>query len=129
MKLSQLRSEFVDEGTMVDLPDWPGVRVSVRASDHPEYQNALTVGFERKRRASKDPNVRAEIVNRAIAKHLLFGWEGITDDDDKPIEFDRATVVEWAKDRAYRRFFDAVLGAANVLANEVVEEREDLGNS
>lgn len=129
MKVSQLRSEFVDEGTMVDLPDWPGVRVSVRSSDHPEYQNALTVGFERKRRASKDPNVRNEIVNRAIARHLLFGWEGVTDDDGKPLAFDRDLVLGWAKDRAYRRFFDSVLGAANLLASEVVEGREDQGNS
>lgn len=129
MKISQLRSEFVDEGTLVDLPDWPGIKVSVRASDHPEYQNALTVGFERKRRATKDPTVRNEIVYRAIAKHLLFGWEGVTDDDEKPLEFDRELVVGWAKDRAYRRFFESVLAAASLLASEVIEEREDQGKS
>lgn len=131
MKISALASEITDEGTWVDLPDWPGVRVCVRPSDHPEYENANAASFTRKgRRAAKDTRVRDEIIYRNAVKHLLIDWEGVTDDQDQPVPFDRDTLLGWTKDlRKYARFFGAVVIAANQLVLDAAGEREELGKS
>ena len=130
MKLSALRSEITDEGTWAEMPEFRGVSVCVRTTDHPEYVRAINVGLERRSRAArKDPNVRNEIVMRAVAKHLLLDWKGVTDDDDQPMPFDRDLVEGWAKDlRNYGRFLGAVLSAAVQVTEEIAEAREDLGN-
>lgn len=130
MKISALRSEITDEGTWVDLPDWPGVRVCIRPADHPEYENANALSFARKRSAAKNQNVRNEIIYRNAVKHILIDWEGITDDQDQPVPFDRDVLLGWAKDlRNYGRFFGAVVVAAHQLVMDLAEEREDLGKS
>lgn len=130
MKLSALRSEITDEGTWTELPEFRGVSVCVRTTDHPEYTRDINMGLERRSRAArKDPNVRNEIVMRAVAKHLLLDWKGVTDDDDAAVPFERDTVVGWAKDlRNYGRFLGAVLSASVQVTEELAEAREDLGN-
>lgn len=130
MKLSALRSEITDEGTWVEMPEFRGVKVCVRTTDHPDYVRDINIGLERRNRAArKDPNVRNEVVMRAVAKNLLLDWEGVTDDDDQPMPFDRDLVVSWSKDlRNYGRFLGAVLSAATQVTEEVAEAREDLGN-
>lgn len=132
MKLSELKSEIVDEGTWTDLPEWPGIRVCVRTTDHPDYTASINLGLERKSRAAaKNPKIKQEIVMRAAAKYLILDWEGVDDDKTgEPVPFDRATVVEYAKDlRYYGRFLGAIVSAAVDVTNEIAEAREDLGNS
>lgn len=130
MELSELKSEIVDDGTWVPLTEFPGVEVCVRTTDHPDYTGAINLGVERKaRQISKNPRLKTEIVLRAAAKHLLLDWKGVTE-KGVPVDFDRDTVVNWSKDlRNYSRFLGAVVSAAVDMTNELVEAREDLGNS
>lgn len=132
MKLSKLKSEITDEGTWVELPEpFEGAEVLVRTTDHPDYTAAINLGLERKRGARKNPKAKREIVMRATAKHLILDWRGVEDDETgQSIPFDRERLLSMARDaRNYGRFFDAVLTAAAEATDEIIEGREELGNS
>ncbi|HZR80364.1 MAG TPA: hypothetical protein VFD92_04630 [Candidatus Binatia bacterium] len=133
MNIGMLKSPISDEGTMTDLPDFPGVRVSVRTTDHPDYQGYIARAIEREQAGSRngkvEPKVRDEIVAKATAKHLLMDWEGVTSESGEVLPFDRKLVTGWAEDlKNYGRFFDRVLSASVKVTNRIAQEREDLGN-
>src|SRR5690606_32101007 len=100
-------------------------------TDHPAYVRDINAGYERKgRTARRDPEVRNQIVMKAVAKHILVDWRGVEDDDGNPVTFDRDLVIRWSNDLInYGRFLGAVLSAAIEATDEIVEEREDLGKS
>lgn len=133
MKLSSIRKPSLD-GRLVNLADFPGVKVRIKPADDIDYRRATNRGLQphaKKIRKGRllDPAITDRITARAIAETLLLDWKGIEDDAGQPVPYSQETALEWAEDPEYTSFFSAIEREANDLADRDNEDRDDLGKS
>jgi hypothetical protein len=93
IKIDSIKNDVETEvaGEYIDIPEWPGVSLGVRATTYPPYQLALDVlvqEFQRKYKGKNaPPAVRDERVGKLLAQHILYGWKGF----DQPYSVEFAT--------------------------------------
>ncbi|BBK44023.1 hypothetical protein STVA_40430 [Allostella vacuolata] len=118
MKLSDLATDPVAEQAGVPVEILPGLVVTVRSTATPSYRNAQArllrplarlVGAGVAIPAEKQD----EIAARLLAEEVVAGWQGLTDEDGRPIPFSRERAAAIFLDPAHRRFRDLVFEAAN----------------
>lgn len=106
-----------NEGLWFDLQThWgepmDGVRVLVASLAKPEYEDAVNgrmrdrtnrqlAGSRRKNALLPDVPEQFEIENKALAKHILLGWDGI-DDGDKPFPVTPKNKILLLEGRGFR---------------------------
>jgi hypothetical protein len=136
IRLNSLRADVKKEndGDWVDVDELPGVRLKVRGLNYGPYMTALSIinAANWRRFLSKGKNVPFELAFKNNAKlfldHLLLDWEGIVDDDGKPIPITEAD--DLLNDQAYRVLHTYIqTAAASIGEVEAEYVEESVGNS
>jgi hypothetical protein len=137
MKLSDIAtdSERTEKGAWVeDVPELEGLKLCVRGinnSDWRRLQTKLIESVPRKKRATGrlDPDEADRIQSTCLLQTVLLDWDGLENDDGTAIAYDKETARKLLFDPAYRKFRDAVVWAATVVADQISDDRkETLGN-
>lgn len=86
IKLSSIKNnvEAERDGTMIPIPEWPGVSLAVRSLEAPAYKLAVDQLVQRYARVYKGksapPEIRDADIGKLLARHILFGWDGFDED-------------------------------------------------
>lgn len=133
MKLSEAKTDVarVEQGAWVDkIPELEGLRLKVRGSNNKDWrklQLRLYNAVPRKKRmgGSLDPAEQDRITNTCLVNTCLLDWDGLEDDEGKPIPFSKETAAKILNDEQYARLRDGVLWAATVVGQEDEAAIED----
>jgi hypothetical protein len=137
MKLKDiaLDAERQENGAWVtDVPDMEGLRLKVRGSNNADWrrlQNKLLEAIPRKRRMSGrlDVDDTDRITESLLLNTCLLDWDGLEDDDGKPIPYSKEMAHKLIYEKEYRAFRDAVAWAANNVAQQISDDlKETSGN-
>lgn len=121
VKFSSIKNNVAAErdGSYIDIPDWPGVKLGVRSLELPAYKIALDILVQRYARKYKGksapPDVRDSDVGRLLAEHILFGWEGFDE------AYDSDMAIETMSSGEGRELVKQTLWAATQVAETEVE--------
>lgn len=150
--ISQLRTDPAKEKEGVWIDAGAGLRLKIARLNSPPYQQALAKGMRPLREALRGvgeikPEDLADVTRRAMAKHILLGWENLQDEkkgpDGQPImEIGEDGIptpvledVIYSPEKAYellkvQDFAEIVTNYANNMQNFRSESRKvDEGNS
>ena len=112
-KLSQIRSDTEKTSEGIWLEFAVGIRLKVARLHNPAYSKYLTTlqkPYTRQIRAGiLDADVAGELVRKAVARHILVGWENIEDEQGKPIPYSAEKALEFLSDPALSEMYDFVL--------------------
>lgn len=133
MKLSDLTidPERQENGAWVDdIPELEGLRLRVRGTMNADWrrlQTKLIESIPRKKRAGGrlDPDETDRITQTLLLNACLLDWEGLEDDDGKPILYSKEMARKLLFEPEYRAFRDGVVYAANVVAQNTSEDQSD----
>ena len=137
MKLSDiaLDSERQEKGAWVeDVPELEGLKLLVRGinnSDWRRLQAKLIDATPRKKRLAGriDPDEQDRIQTKCLLNACLLDWDGLEEDDGKPIPYDKKLAEKLLTEPEYRKFRDGVVWAATIVAEQTNEEQKEiLGN-
>jgi hypothetical protein len=134
MKLSNLKVDVnaIENGTWVsDIPNLPGVRFLVAGMESKAYRKAfaraLRTSTTRRERASG--NLEAdriqELQRELVAKHCLLDWDGVDNDDGKPVKYDAKLAHTLMTEPEYLPFQQGVFYAINMVDSGDVEFIEE----
>jgi hypothetical protein len=137
MKLTELAvdNDRAENGAWVDdIPELQGLRLKVRSSQNADWrrlQAKLMDAVPRKKRMGgrMDPDEMDRIMGSCLLNCCLLDWEGLEDDEDKPIPFSKQMAQKLLTEPEYRRFRDGVIWAASVVADNTETEREDVAKN
>jgi hypothetical protein len=138
VKLSSLKADLDKErkGTWQQalsvIPD-PDVKFLVSSIHLPAYSTARNIAYQRLARIHKG-NVPDEAlvveVGRLFAEHILHDWQGLADDDGKPIPYSKDLALRLLTDPANRELVRAVEQCAGEAARiDVQFVEEEIKNS
>jgi hypothetical protein len=132
MKLNSLKADLQreEEGDWIEITDLPGVSLKVRSITSKAYSMALsTLTQKLSRRYGQRPIPPEESLKengKLLARHILLDWKGIDDDDGKtPMPFSPALAEEVLSNPEFRKLANAVVWAANRVADIDDEEVAD----
>lgn len=133
MKIGEIAVDIdrVENGAWVDdISDMGGLRLKVRGSNNRDWrrlQSKLLDKVPRKKRHGGriDTDEAENITNQCLLHACLLDWDGLTENDGKPIPYSREKAEELLTDPQYRRFRDAVFNAANLIGDQNAEDVED----
>lgn len=86
IKLSSIKNNVEAErnGTLIAIPEWPGVSLAVRSMESPAYKLALDQLVQKYTRVYKGkpapPEIRDADIGKLLARHILFGWDGFDEE-------------------------------------------------
>jgi hypothetical protein len=137
MKLSQVTIDASahEQGQWIDdIPEMGDLRLRVRGIGNADWKRhasklASAIPREKKRGGIIDPEAQDSIATTCLINACLIDWDGLTDDDDKPIAYSKAKAKELLEDPALRRFRDAVLWAANMAGDSTAAKKEDVAGN
>lgn len=133
MKLAAIKMNLakVEEGIWIDnIPDMGDLRLKVRPIGNPDYRRVYSQLFKavprsQKRGGEVDFDVSQQITARALADTVLLDWDGIEDDNGKPLPYSPETAKKLLLDPELTAFRDAVAWAGNVAADEATGNAEE----
>lgn len=142
MKLSSLKinSTRAEQGAWVkDIPGMGDLRLRVRGFSNSDYAAFMAREVAAVPRDQREGNrrdgalkqkARDTLLLRGMVEHILVDWDGLTDDNDKPVPFSKDRAMDLLLDPDLRPFREAVAFAAG----EVEEAESDrveavVGNS
>jgi hypothetical protein len=137
MKLSDiaLDSERQEKGAWVEeIPELEGLKLLVRGINNNDWrrlQAKLIETMPRKKRISGriDPDEQDRIQSTCLLSACLLDWDGLEDDDGKPIPYEKDMARKLLFEPEYRKFRDGVVWAANMVAEQTSEDQKEiLGN-
>lgn len=95
MKLSEIiaREEAHYSGKWFEFNEWvPGLRLKIRPMNNPDFRR---LKFESETEtSSRDFNIYEMKNARILAEAILSDWEGIEDDNEKPLAFSHEKALE-----------------------------------
>lgn len=133
MKLSGLKVNLqaLEQGAWVDnIPEMEGLRLKVRGvgnKDWRKLQSRLLDSVPRKKRVGGrlDPDEQDRISTTLLRDTGLVDWDGLEDDDGKPLPYSKETAGKLLADPEMTRFRDGVLWACTMVAEQDAEHIED----
>ncbi len=133
MKMSELAidSARLETGAWVDdIPEMEGLRLRVRGSNNADWrrlQTKLIEAVPRKQRLGGrlDPDTQDRITSSLVLNTCLLDWEGLEGDDGQPVPYDKKMAEKLITDPQYRRFREAVVWAASVVAEQTDIDMKD----
>lgn len=133
MKMREVAVDIdrVEHGDWINVvPEMQGLRLKVRGTNNKDWrklQAKLLDAVPRKKRMTGriDPDEAERITNLLLLNCSLIDWDGLEDDDGKPIPYSRDMAETLLTDPSYRRFRDAVANAANLVGEQNAEDVED----
>jgi hypothetical protein len=138
VKLSEIKVDpaKIEAGAWVDgIPEFEGVRLKVRGLGCKEQQKLSRALFDaiprsRRPKGKVSQEDQDRILDRCLHEVILLDWDGLQNDDDTPMPYDKAKALTFITDPAFRKFRDAVVWAADTIANDKAEAVEaTVGNS
>lgn len=124
VKLTDLMvdKEKMEKGTWKDFIPFPGVavRLLVASNNNIIYLKAVAACIrEHLKEFREDVTGQAEneIVKPAVAKHILLGWEGIDDDQGKPISYSYEAALGILNTPELFHLYEFVRVQANIAMN------------
>lgn len=138
MKLSDVKVDpaKIEAGAWVDgIPEFEGVRLKVRGLGCKEMQKLQRSLFEaiprsRRPKGKVSQEDQDRILDRCLHEVILLDWDGLQNDDDTPMAYDKAKALTFITDPAFKKFREAVVWAADTVANDKAEAFEaTVGNS
>jgi hypothetical protein len=137
MKLSDitLDAERQENGAWVEeIPELEGVKLLVRGinnSDWRRLQAKLIEAIPRKKRlvGRIDTDEQDRIQSTCLLNACLLDWDGLEEDDGKPIPYSKELARKLLFESSWRKFRDGVVWAANIVAEQTSEDQKEiLGN-
>lgn len=125
LKLSSIKIDTKREqqGAWIEIPEWPGVALQTRGFQYGPFKTARDAAYkDLAKRYGKNPIPDDDVFDingKLLADHLLLGWRGLVDDDQKEVPFTRETALELLTARDWRVFQTQAMWAASQL--EVVD--------
>jgi len=114
-----------DEGTWIDMGD--GAKIKVARMGNPKYTKEFQRLTKPYRQAIRRGTIQEELAEKllieALAKHILIGWVGITDDNDKEIAYSTENSIMLLTE--LKDFRDYVTEQATSIENFKQEVDED----
>lgn len=138
MKLSEIKVDpaKIEAGAWVDeIPEFDGVRLKVRGLGCKEMQKLQRTLFDaiprsRRPKGKVSQEDQDRILDRCLHEVILLDWEGLQNDDDTPMAYDKGKALTFITDPAFKKFRDAVIWAADTIANDKAEAvNAAVGNS
>lgn len=126
--LSSLKADRKKEAdgdwiTAVDIN--PAIRWHVRSNNYPDFKTARDERLEKLQRQSDgervDDDTLAKLNGELAVEHLLLGWEGLADDDEREIPFSEDFALEILTDEAYRLVRQSIYFAATKVGKSEVK--------
>lgn len=115
MRLNRFETDKEKEAKGVWVDAGEGLRILVARLGNSEYQRHLQkLGrphVQRIRNGSINIDIADDISRRAVARHILLGWENLQDNDGSDIEYSEDKAFEILTE--YRDIYEMVLGFAN----------------
>ena len=128
MKLSQLQVDvdLATGGTWCDFAR--GVRFLIASTGSHKFKRARFLAEDDP--SDRDPNaLYNKSMLRAIAEHVWLGWEGLDDEDGKPIPYSPEKAYEILCNPGYFQVLDFVLAKAqDVEQFKAKAQDKNLGN-
>lgn len=137
MKLTELAvdADRAENGAWIgDIPEMEGLRLKVRGNMNADWrrlQARLLDTVPRKKRLGGrvDPDEMDRIIGSCLLNACLLDWEGLEDEDGKPIPYSKQFAQKLLTEPEYRRFRDGVSWASQMIAETTEADREDaVGN-
>ena len=133
MKLKEIKIDAAkaDQGAWVgDIPEMGDLRLKVRGSGNADYRRRMQRLVDALPRQFKaggrvDPDKMDQITTTCLLDDVLLDWEGIEDDAGNPLPFSKEQARAMIEDPDLRRFRDAVVWAAGVVAETDAATGED----
>lgn len=126
LKLTSIKADLESEndGAWQEIADWPGVRLNVRSINSKDYQNQreLLVQELIKKLGRVPTSVEmAPRLNKLLAEFILRGWDGIVDDDEKPVIWTPKVGIDYLTNPEYRELAAQVVWAASRVGQRDAE--------
>ncbi len=129
MKLSEIKVDpaKIEAGAWVDeIPEFDGVRLKVRGLGCKEMQKLQRTLFDaiprsRRPKGKVSQEDQDRILDRCLHEVILLDWDGLQNDDDTPMAYDKAKALTFITEPAFKKFRDAVIWAADTIANDKAE--------
>lgn len=126
MKLSEMKvdPQKIEQGDWVDdIQEMAGLRLKVRGAGNADWrklQSRLLSAVPRNRRVggNLDPAEQDRIMSILLRDACLLDWDGLEDDEGKPLPYSKEQAAKLLTDPQYAKFRDAVIWAANVVADQ-----------
>lgn len=121
------------DGSWEEVDSLPGVAFLVRPFHYKPYEVARDALLRKLARGAKkssgvvDPERRDCGFGALIGEHLLLGWRGFVDDENKPYEWTKERGVAHLSDPAFRELRTAVMEACAQASETAVEFAEEAG--
>lgn len=133
MKLSDIKVDAaaVEAGRWVDnIPEMGDLRLKVRGIPNAAYRrltDTLLRAIPRNKRigGAIDPDERDRVTAECLVETVLLDWDGISDDDGKPLPYSRETARRLLTDPAFSRFNTAVVWAASIVGEQEAEQEDE----
>lgn len=133
MKISELEvdQKVIEEGTWVsNIPELTDVRLKVRGANNRDWRRLaqrLINAVPRKSRVNGlDPEEADRISAVILLQTGLLDWEGIEDDEGKPIPYDKKKAAQYLTGE---RFRSGVQYACDQVAQGIEEEIEAIAGN
>lgn len=134
MKISELEvdQKVIEEGTWVtNIPELEGVSLKVRGANNRDWRKlaqTLVNSVPRKKRVNGvlDPEEADRISATVILNAGLLDWEGIEDDNDQPIPYDKKKAAEYLRGR---RFREGAAWACDQVAEGLAKDVEEIAGN
>lgn len=133
MKLSEAKIDVQrqQQGAWVgNVPELEGLRLKVRGVGNADWRKLQmklleTIPRKKRRNGRIDPEENDRVTAILLRDAGLLDWEGVEDDDGKPIPYSRDKANELLTNPEYVKFRDGVLWACTVVAEDDAEDVEE----
>jgi hypothetical protein len=137
MKMSEVTvdPDRLENGAWVDdIPEMEGLRLKVRGSQNSDWrrhQAKMLEAVPRKRRIGGrvDQDDMDRIVTSCLLNCCLLDWEGLEEDDGKPIPYSKQMAEQLLKEPQFRRFRDGVVYAASIVSENLDIDKKDISGN
>lgn len=133
MDISKIKTNPEAESKGAWVPFGGGTMFRIARIDNSEYVKMVSKALKTQKRAAKtgslDDGFVLDVMNKAIAEHILLDWKNLTD-DEKPLAYSKKECLRLMTDPFYKNLRDLVFETAqdeSVFYQENVEN--DIKNS
>jgi hypothetical protein len=126
LKIGSIAADLAaeSEGEWVDIAEWPGVRLRVRSINYKLFQNAREMAYAKLTKALGRQPLTSEFapkLAKLVQVHLLLEWDGLDDDNDKPLPYSSKLADEMYTDPRYRELVSQTIWAATRVGDRDAE--------